>query len=51
MIKIFKDVNDCDFEVRINARREGDLERSVLDTPSSYMQKYYTMEQLLYVGR
>lgn len=50
MIKIFKQTNGCEFEVNVCARREGDLERSVLDNPSSYMQKYYTMEQLLYVG-
>lgn len=50
MVKLYQTVNHCDFDVRICARREGDLERSVLDNPSSYMQKYYTMEQLLYVG-
>lgn len=47
MIDLFKKANNCDFEVKICPRREGDLERSVLDNPSSFMQKLYTMEQLL----
>lgn len=51
MIELYKKVNNCDFHVKICPRREGDLERSVLDNPSSYMQKLYTLEQLLYVSR
>ncbi len=49
MIDLYKKVNSCDFEVKILPRREGDLERSVLDNPSPFMQKLYTMEDLLKV--
>lgn len=49
MIELYKKINNCDFEVNICPRREGDLERSVLDNPSSFMQKLYTLEELLYV--
>ena len=49
MINLYKKVNNCDFEVRVCPRRAGDLERSVLDNPSTFMQKLYTMEDLLWV--
>jgi len=49
MINLYKQVNNCDFEVRVCGRREGDLERSVLDNPSKFMTKMYTMEDLLKV--
>ena len=49
MIDLYKKVNNCDFEVRVCPRRQGDLERSVLDNPSPFMQKLYTMEDLLWV--
>lgn len=49
MVKLYKTVNQCDFEVKICPRRDGDLERSVLDNPSKFMQKLYTMEDLLKV--
>ena len=49
MIDLYKKVNNCDFKVRICPRREGDLECSVLDNPSPFMQKLYTMEDLLKV--
>ena len=51
MIDLYQKINKCNFDVKICPRREGDLERSVLDKPSSYMQKLYTIEDLLYVGR
>jgi UDP-glucose 4-epimerase len=47
MIELYKQVNNCDFEVTICPRRDGDLESSVLDTPSQFMKKLYTMEDLL----
>jgi len=50
MVELYKRVNDCDFEVRVCPRREGDLERSVLDNPSRFMQKLYSMEDLLKVA-
>lgn len=49
MINLYKKVNNCEFEVRICPRRAGDLERSVLDNPSPFMQKLYTMQDLLKV--
>jgi UDP-glucose 4-epimerase len=49
MIDLYKKVNNCDFDVQICPRRAGDLERSVLDDPSPFMQKLYTMEDLLWV--
>jgi UDP-glucose 4-epimerase len=50
MIDLYKEVNNCDFEVKICPRREGDLERSVLDNPSKFMKKMYTMNDLLKVN-
>jgi UDP-glucose 4-epimerase len=47
MIETFKRINACDFEVTIGPRRAGDLERTVLPTPSIYMKHLYTMEDLL----
>jgi UDP-glucose 4-epimerase len=49
MIDLYKKVNNCDFDVQVCPRRAGDLERSVLDNPSSFMQQLYTMEDLLKV--
>jgi UDP-glucose 4-epimerase len=49
MIELYKTVNNCNFEVNVCPRRAGDLERSVLDNPSPFMQKLYTMEDLLWV--
>ncbi len=50
MVNMYKKVNQCDFEVKICPRRVGDLERSVLDNPSAFMQKLYTIEELLKVS-
>jgi UDP-glucose 4-epimerase len=47
MIDLFKKVNNCEFEVLIEDRRVGDIERSVLDNPSSFMEKRYTLLELL----
>ena len=49
MVDLYKKVNNCDFEIRVCPRRQGDLESSVLDKPSSFMQQLYTMEELLWV--
>ena len=45
----FKTSNRIDFEVISGPRREGDLESSVLDRPSRYMKRLYSMNQLLIV--
>ncbi len=47
MTELYKKVNGCNFEVRACPRRAGDLERSVLDNPSPFMKKLYSMEELL----
>jgi len=47
MVNLYKKVNNCDFEVKVCPRRAGDLESSVLDNPSTFMQQLYTMEDLL----
>jgi UDP-glucose 4-epimerase len=49
MINLYKKVNNCEFEVRVCPRRAGDLERSVLDNPSPFMQQLYTIQELLKV--
>jgi UDP-glucose 4-epimerase len=47
MTDMFKNVNNCDFEIIKGPRREGDLEISVLSNPSKFMKKIYTIDQLL----
>jgi len=47
MVDIYRRVNNCNFEVEILPRRQGDLEKSVLDNVSSYMKTLYTIEDLL----
>ena len=49
MIDLYKKVNNCDFNVQVCPRRDGDLESSVLDNPSPFMQQLYTIEDLLKV--
>jgi UDP-glucose 4-epimerase len=49
MVDTFKLVNNCDFQVNYCQRREGDLEYSVLNNPSTYMESVYTLSQLLKV--
>jgi UDP-glucose 4-epimerase len=47
MIAMFKEINNCNFDIIIGPKREGDLEKSVLSDPSKFMKKLYTIEQLL----
>ena len=47
MVNLFQKVNDVDFDVITGPRRAGDLPVSVLDEVSPYMEKLYTMEELL----
>lgn len=47
MIKLFKQVNGCEFNIMPCARRSGDLERSVLEDPSEYLPNLYSIEDLL----
>ena len=47
MVRLYKEINHCDFKVEIKDRRPGDLEVSVLDNVSRYMTKMYDITQLL----
>jgi UDP-glucose 4-epimerase len=47
MVALFKEVNNCDFNVTAGPRREGDLEVSVLSNPSKFMKKIYNIKELL----
>lgn len=47
IVKIYQEVNQVNFKVKEQPRRQGDLEVSVLDRPSRYMKNLYTIEQLL----
>jgi len=47
IIDIFKKVNNVDFSVNIVARRQGDLEYSVLSNPSKYLKNMYDITDLL----
>lgn len=43
---IYKQVNNSSFEIIMCPRRNGDLERTVLDNVSKYMKKMYSIEEL-----
>jgi UDP-glucose 4-epimerase len=47
IVNVFKEVNNCNFEVLVGPRREGDLEKSVLSNPSKFMKKLYSISELL----
>lgn len=47
--KMFKKINNVDFEMHLGLRRKGDLEYSVLKNPSRYMTELYNIEQMLKV--
>lgn len=47
MVDTFKKVNGVDFKVNYLPRREGDLQENVLKNVSPYMQKTFTIEQML----
>ena len=50
IISRFKAVNNTDFTIEYGPRRQGDIESSVLDSPSSYMKKLFTLDELLTVS-
>lgn len=50
IVDIFKKVNCVEFEVEICPRRHGDLERSVLSSPSSFMKQQYSIEEVLKIN-
>jgi hypothetical protein len=47
MVNLFKETNNARFETKYGSRRPGDMESSVLDTPSKYMNKLYSLADLL----
>jgi UDP-glucose 4-epimerase len=47
MVETFKKVNSIDFKINLCDRRPGDLPVSVLKNVSPYMEKQYTIEELL----
>ena len=49
MAEIYRRVNGVEFDIDYAPRRAGDMESSVLDTPSQYMQQLYTITELLKV--
>jgi UDP-glucose 4-epimerase len=49
IITLFKSVNNVDFDIVDGPRRKGDIESSVLDNPSTYLDKAYTINDLLKV--
>ena len=50
MIDTFKKVNECEFKVNHLPRRPGDLPASVLADISPYMQKRFTIEEMMKVA-
>ena len=51
IVDAFKVANNCDFKVNYLPRREGDLPVSVLNEVSPYMQKRFTLEQMLRIKK
>lgn len=51
IVDLFKSVNDAIITVKYAGRRHGDLETSVLATPSTYMKHLYSIDQLLKVTK
>jgi UDP-glucose 4-epimerase len=49
MAEIYRRVNGVEFDIEYAPRRAGDMESSVLDNPSRYMQQLYTITELLKV--
>ena len=47
IVELYKQVNHATFNVQLVDRRDGDLEKTVLDNVSSYMKTIYTIEELL----
>jgi UDP-glucose 4-epimerase len=45
--KKFMEVNNVEFNIEFKDRRDGDLEKTVLDNPSKYYEKIYSLERLL----
>ena len=50
IVETFKKVNNVNFEVKIEDRREGDPPKNVLDSVSNYMKEIYTLEDYLKIN-
>jgi UDP-glucose 4-epimerase len=46
IVNLFQKVNDVDFNIVYGPRRKGDIESSVLENVSPYMQNLYSMKEL-----
>jgi UDP-glucose 4-epimerase len=49
IIQAYKEKNNAEFDVVVKPKRDGDLEKSVLDDVSPYMTQLYLMEELVKV--
>ena len=49
MIAKYQEVNNCKFDVVPCQKRAGDLECSVLENVSNYMQELYSFDELMKV--
>ena len=47
LVNEFKRIHNTDFKINIEPRRPGDLEKSYLENPSTYMERNYTYEEML----
>jgi len=47
IVNEFKRIHNTDFKINYQPRRPGDLEKSYLDNPSTYMERNYTYEEML----
>ena len=51
IVDTFKQVNNVEFDVESHPRRDGDLESSVLDNVSTYMENLYSLEDYLTLNK
>lgn len=49
--ELFQEINNVKFTINYGPRRAGDLERSVLDNPSLYLPKTYSIQNLLHIPK
>jgi UDP-glucose 4-epimerase len=51
IVNKFKEINDVEFDVTVMPKRQGDLEKSVLDNPSKYMANMFELSDLLRIDK
>lgn len=47
LVNLFKEVNDCNFDVLYGPRRIGDLDKTILSNPSAYLKTIYNIKDLV----